>query len=431
MSEKILVTGGAGFIGSYLVDALLARGHQVRVFDNLEPQVHGGLREQGCWPDYTNPDAEYVLGDVRDREALRQAMQSVDVIFHLAAVVGVGQSMYEIERYVDANTRGTAVLLDILANDATIRGRVRKLVVASSMSIYGEGKYECPVHGVVCPKLRSNEQLAARDWEMRCPVSDERPTTNVRRPSPVLSEAEGFVVDRSTCNLPLTPLPTDEDKPLYPTSIYAITKKDQEEMCLAVGRAYGIPTVALRYFNVYGPRQALSNPYTGVAAIFSSRLLNGQPPVIFEDGLQSRDFVHVSDIVRANLLAMERGEADYRVFNVGTGRGLTILDVAKALIEHLRMRDERPMTNDPPSSSVAGPSSLVVGRQSPEIVHKFRTGDIRHCFADIGHIQALGYRPKVRFEDGVAELVDWVRSQRAVDGFEHARQELAQRKLTL
>ena len=196
----VLVTGGAGFIGSHLVDALVTQGHRVRVFDNLEPQVHGGLREQGKWPDYCNPDAEYILGDVRDREALRKAMQGVDVIFHLAAAVGVGQSMYEIERYVDANTRGTAVLLDILANDAATRSRLRKLIVASSMSIYGEGQYECPVHGVVYPRLRPNEQLTARDWEMHCPIVTDHASRNL-----VLSEAEGtFHASRITDLHPAT-----------------------------------------------------------------------------------------------------------------------------------------------------------------------------------------------------------------------------------
>ena len=376
MSERILVTGGAGFIGSHLVDALLEAGHSVRVFDNLEPQVHGALRERGEWPAYLAADCEKVLGDVRDRQALMKALDGIDVVFHQAAVVGVGQSMYEIARYVDVNTRGTAVLLDILANE---KHRVRKLIVASSMSIYGEGKYRCAAHGEVYPRLRSDEQLAARDWEMHCPL----------------------------CGQVVEPLPTDEEKPLYPTSIYAITKKDQEEMCLTVGRAYGIPTVALRYFNTYGPRQALSNPYTGAAAIFSGRLLNGNPPVIFEDGLQSRDFTHVSDVVQANLLALEREEMNNGAFNVGTGRALTILDMAQALIEHLN------------------------GAVQPEIVHQFRAGDIRHCFADIGRIAALGYRPCVRFEDGMAGLVEWVRQQQAVDEFERARQELARRGLAV
>jgi dTDP-L-rhamnose 4-epimerase len=377
LSETILVTGGAGFIGSHLVDALVARGHHVRVFDNLEPQVHGPLREQHRWPPYCNPAAQYILGDVRDRDALRRALSGVDVVFHEAAVVGVGQSMYEIERYVDANTRGTAVLLDILADDAAVRGRLHGLVVASSMSIYGEGAYHCAAHGTVYPRLRPAAQLAARDWEMRCPI----------------------------CREPAAPLPTDEDKPLHSTSIYAVTKRDQEEMCLTAGRAYGIPAVALRYFNTYGPRQALSNPYTGVAAIFSGRLLNGKPPVIFEDGRQSRDFVHVSDIVQANLLAMDRPEAGYGAFNVGTGRALTVLDVARALIAHLE-------------------SDLA-----PEIAAQYRAGDIRHCFADTRRLAALGYAPRVRFEDGMAELVAWVRSQSAADTFDRARRELADRGL--
>ncbi len=377
MTENILVTGGAGFIGSHLVDALLRQGHRVRVFDNLEPQVHGNLREEGRWPAYCSPEPEYMLGDVRDRDALRRAMQGVDVIFHEAAMVGVGQSMYQVERYVDVNTRGTAVLLDILANDAAIRGRVRKLMVASSMSIYGEGKYRCSEHGDVYPRLRPDAQLAARDWEMRCPH----------------------------CGALAAPVPTGEDKPLYPTSIYAISKKDQEEMCLVLGHTYGIPTVALRYFNVYGTRQALSNPYTGVAAIFSGRLLNGHPPVIFEDGCQSRDFIHVSDIVQANMLALAQPSMDYGVFNVGSGRVLTIRDVAEALIEHMHAEVE------------------------PEIVQKFRAGDIRHCFGDIGRIRQAGYEPRVRFEDGVADLVAWVRSQTAADTFERTRDELARRGL--
>jgi dTDP-L-rhamnose 4-epimerase len=371
---KILVTGGAGFIGSHIVDALLDLGHEVRVFDSLEPQVHGALRDQNTWPGYLATDCERVLGDVRDRDALRAALSGIEVIYHEASAVGVGQSMYDIERYVDLNTRGTSVLLDVLANEPH---DVQRLIVASSMSIYGEGKYQCPVHGDVFPQLRSKSQLETREWEMRCPI----------------------------CGKNAAALPTDETKPLYPTSIYAITKKDQEEMCLCIGRAYGIPTVALRYFNVYGPRQALSNPYTGVAAIFSGRLLNGHAPVIFEDGLQSRDFTHVSDIVQANMLALERHEMDYGVFNVGTGRPLTILDVAEALIEEL--------------------GSL----QRAEIVHSFRAGDIRHCYADISRIQSVGYRPSVRFEEGVTALVEWVREQSAGDTFERAREELTRRGL--
>jgi dTDP-L-rhamnose 4-epimerase len=379
MSEHILVTGGAGFIGSHLVDALLKAGRRVRILDNLEPQVHGGLREQGKKPAYLNSEAEFILGDVRDIETAVQALAGIDVVFHEAAMVGVGQSMYEVARYTNANTGGAAALLQAVVN---AKERPRKMVVASSMSIYGEGAYTCPVHGKVFPRLRKMAQLQGRDWELYCPAPG--------------------------CEEHVSAIPTDEDKPLFPTSIYAITKRDHEEMFLAIGRAYNIPTVALRYFNVYGSRQALSNPYTGVAAIFSSRLLNGRPPVIYEDGMQRRDFVHVSDIVQANLLAMNNPGADYGVFNVGAGRALSILDVANALIANLNHTEI-----------------------SPSILGQFRAGDIRHCYSDIRRLQALGYQPRVRFEQGMAELVSWVGSQAAVDGFEQASRELANKGLAV
>lgn len=377
-SEKVLVTGGAGFIGSHLVDALLQAGHHVRILDNLEPQVHGDLEARGAMPDYLNPQAEFILGDVRKPDDVERALEGINVIFHLAALVGVGQSMYQISRYTDINTNGAAVLLQAIAN---AKDRPRKMIVASSMSIYGEGAYHCPEHGLVYPNLRPSSQLLARDWEMHCPTPG--------------------------CDQHVTSNPTGEDKPLLPTSIYAINKRDHEEMFLAVGHAYHIPTVALRYFNVYGTRQALSNPYTGVAAIFSGRLLNHKPPVIYEDGLQSRDFTHVSDIVQANLIAMQNPAADFGVFNVGTGRSLNILNMAEALIKHLDLDLQ------------------------PEIVEKFRSGDIRHCYGDITRIQALGYSPAVRFEEGIAELVEWVRFQTANDSFDRARQELIQKGLTV
>ncbi len=374
MNVRVLITGGAGFIGSHTADALLARGHKVRVFDSLDPQVHG--TGASAPPAYLNKDIEFVRGDVRDREAFHQALQGVEAIFHLAAAVGVGQSMYEIRKYVEVNTLGGATLLDILANE---KHTVRKIVVASSMSIYGEGGYSCTTCGEVYPTLRPLEQLQQREWEMRCPH----------------------------CGKFVTSVPTNEGKTLYPTSIYAISKRDHEEMFLTVGRAYGIPMVALRYFNVYGPRQALSNPYTGVAAIFSSRLLNGNPPLIFEDGLQSRDFVHVSDIVQANLLALESDEADYKALNVGTGRPLTVLDMARIL------------------------SAKLDNFQEPVLLNQFRQGDVRHCYADISKIRAkLGYEPRVKFEDGIDDLVAWVRKGEAEDKVEKARAELAERGLT-
>ncbi len=375
MKEKVLVTGGAGFIGSFIVDELVRRGYRVRILDNLEPQVHGPER---IAPEYLNPDAEFINADIRDSEAVRRALDGVEILFHEAALVGVGQSMYQIRRYTDINATGAASVLDVIAAG---KNAVRKMLVASSMSIYGEGKYECGKCGAVHPKLRSVDQLRDGRWEMPCPH----------------------------CNETARPVPTDEDKPLLPTSIYAVNKRDHEEMFLAVGNAYKIPTVALRYFNVYGPRQALSNPYTGVCAIFSARLLNGKSPVIFEDGLQSRDFVHVRDIVQANMLAMEKQEADYQVFNVGSGRPLAILDIARIL-----------------TSKIAPESEL-----EPEIANKFREGDIRHCYADISRIRSsLGYEPSVPFEDGIDELTRWVGTQVADDRFEQARKELEERGLT-
>ncbi|MDP8991594.1 MAG: SDR family NAD(P)-dependent oxidoreductase [Actinomycetota bacterium] len=372
---RVLVTGGAGFIGSHLVDGLLERGHHVVVYDDLDGQVHG---VDGRKPAYLSDQATFVRGDVRDYEALRACIldHEVDVVSHQAAVVGVGQSMYQIRRYVEANSLGTANLLDILAN--TEHG-VRKVVVASSMSIYGEGKYLCEADGVVFPKLRPPEQLSRREWEIRCP----------------------------RCGRDVLPTGTDEDKPLFPTSIYATTKRDQEEMVLEFGEAYGIPSVALRYFNVYGARQAVSNPYTGVAAIFASRLLNDKAPLVFEDGRQSRDFTHVSDIVQANLLVTEGDAGDFDAFNVGTGRSTSVLDVAETLAEKL-------------------------GRDvPPQLLDKFRSGDIRHCYADISKIRAtLGFAPKVGFDEGMEDLAAWLASESAEDRGDFAMQELEARGLT-
>ncbi|MEW6130582.1 MAG: NAD-dependent epimerase/dehydratase family protein [Acidobacteriota bacterium] len=361
---NVLVTGGAGFIGSHLVDALVAKGQRVRILDALVPQVHTSGKAE-----YLNPDAEFIQGDVCDAAVVQQALDGIDAVYHQAAEVGVGQSMYEITRYVRANDFGTAVLLEaILAK----RDKIQKLIVASSMSIYGEGAYANSEGKAFYPKIRPNEQLEARIWE---------------------------VVDNE--GKPLKAAPTSEDKPLFPTSVYAISKQDQEQYCLVFGRAYNIPTVALRYFNAYGSRQALSNPYTGVCAIFSGRLLNNHPPVIFEDGEQARDFVHVSDIVQANLLALETNRADYQALNVGTGVATSIKQVAEMLAKGLGKDIE------------------------PEIVAKYRAGDIRHCFADISRTrELLGYEPKCRLEDKIPELLDWVAQQQATDQVKQATAEL-------
>jgi dTDP-L-rhamnose 4-epimerase len=371
MAKKILVTGGAGFVGSHLVDALLEAGHKVRVFDNLSPQVHGD-----ALPDYLSRDAELMRGDMQDSAAVRAAMEGIEVVFHLAAAVGVGQSMYEISHYIGANTQGTAVLLQEILNR---KAKVEKLVLASSMSIYGEGKYSCAQCGEMAPDLRGQEQLKLKQWEMVCP----------------------------SCHESLTPVPTDESKPLQCSSIYALSKKDQEEMALLFGRTYGLPLVALRYFNIYGPRQALSNPYTGVAAIFASRLMNGRAPLVFEDGCQMRDFVSVEDVVRANLLAMDSSTADGRALNIGSGQPISIREVAEALGDSLETQ------------------------VSAEFTQKYRAGDIRHCFADISAARKyLGYEPRVRFAEGVENLVRWLRSQHPKDRAEEAAAQLSNYGLT-
>ncbi len=367
---NVLVTGGAGFIGSHLVDVLIERGHRIKILDSLVSQVHGDAA-----PDHLNPNAEFIQGDVSDPVAVERALEGVDAIFHQAAEVGVGQSMYEVDRFVRANDLGTAVLLEQVIRHP---GKIKKLIVASSMSIYGEGAYRCAGCGPAFPQLRGDEQLRERRWELECPA----------------------------CGTKLSPAPTREDKPLFPASIYAITKQDQEQFCLVLGRAYGIPTVALRYFNAYGPRQALSNPYTGVCAIFSARLLNDQPPLIFEDGGQTRDFVHVSDIVQANLLALETDRADFLPVNVGTGTPTSIREVTGLLSQGLGKHLE------------------------PEIVGKYREGDIRHCVADISRArELLGYEPRVTLEQGIPELLSWVRRQSPEDRVSEATAELEDRQL--
>ncbi len=367
--KKVFVTGGAGFIGSHLVDRLVKDGRDVVVLDNFDPQVHQGKR-----PDYLNKNARYVEGDVRDEKALKESLGGVDTIFHFAAKVGVGQSMYEIKEYVDANTLGTAILWEHIINR---RLDIKKFVVASSMSIYGEGAYNCAKCGSVSPHLRSDGQLRNKEWDPFCPH----------------------------CSSKLTSLFTKEDKKLLSTSVYATTKKDQEELSINLGVSYKIPTVALRFFNVYGPRQALSNPYTGACAIFSSRIKNDKSPLIYEDGLQTRDFIDVMDIVEASLLAMNKKEADYGCFNVGTGKAINIKEVAETLI------------------------ALYGKNMALEITYQCRVGDIRHCYANIEKIKKIGFKPKINLKDGLKTLVEWGKSKEAVDKTKQANLELEKRHL--
>ena len=368
---KILITGGAGFIGSHLADALVGKGEEVTLFDNLDPQVHPG----GHPPDYLNRSARFVRGDILDYGTFKDAIVEADVIFHYASAVGVGQSQYEISKYVEVNTVGTANLLHALVNE---KHDIRKVILAASMSSYGEGPSRCDSCGVFRPSLRPAEQMARGEWEVLCP----------------------------SCGATSTPIPITEDAAQHCNSIYAITKKTQEEMVLNIGQTYGIPSVALRYFNAYGTRQSLSNPYTGVIAIFMSRIKNDRPPVVYEDGLQSRDFISVHDIVRVNLMAMENEAADYRVFNIGTGTPLSIRSIAETL------------------------ARLDNKEIEPEVTNTYRKGDIRHCYADTTAVrEALDFEAQVDFEQGMEEIIEWSRSAQAEDRFEAARSELAEKGL--
>ncbi len=374
MSKKnILITGGAGFIGSHLADELLERGYSVRALDNLTPQVHG---KEAKRPAYLDPRVELIVGDVRDGAAVERALEGVDAVFHFAAAVGVGQSMYEVERYTSVNNLGTAVLMDRLIRKP--RGR---LIVASSMSVYGEGLYRDHTGTTREVPSRTLEQLRRSEWEPRM---------------------NGHA---------LSPTPTPETKSVRLESVYALSKYDQERMCLVLGRAYGIPTVALRFFNVFGTRQALSNPYTGVLAIFASRLLNGRRPLVFEDGEQRRDFVSVHDVARACCLALESDAAPGAVLNIGSGESRSIAQVARKMAQ------------------LVGKAHLT-----PDITGKYRMGDVRHCFADVRRAESvLSYRAAIDFDTGLAELARWLDGQvgAASDHALEARAELETRGLTL
>jgi dTDP-L-rhamnose 4-epimerase len=366
-----LVTGGAGFIGGHLVDALLAAGERVRVLDNLDPLAH----PSGEPPAHLPGDAELIRGELADAEAVAAALEGCDRVYHLGGIVGNGESMVNVRKAVDANSGGTATLLEQVIER---RGEIRRLLVASSMVVYGEGSYRCPSHGLLAPPLRPTAQLRERRWEPLCPE----------------------------CGAELEPVPVREDRPLRPTSVYGITKRDTEELALVLGEAYGFEATALRYLNVYGPRQALGNPYTGVAAIFSARLLSGKAPLVFEDGNQIRDLVHVSDVVAATRAAMDAPAAPGRAFNVATGRQVRIAELAATLAE------------------------LLAPELEPEITGEFRAGDIRHCFADTGAArEALGFEAAVSLEEGLPELAEWVASQTVTERGDEAVADLRARGL--
>jgi dTDP-L-rhamnose 4-epimerase len=369
--KKVLITGGAGFIGSHLCDELLRYEYEVTVLDNLNEQVHGINCER---PEYLSSKVHLVVGDIRDAEVVEKLVKKSDIIIHLAALVGVGQSMYKICEYTSVNNLGTAVLLE-----AIIKHPVKKLIVASSMSIYGEGVYQDPEGRAYENVSRTLEDLKIHQWD-------------------ILNKGKI-----------LQPIGTSEHKTPDLSSIYALGKYDQERMCLMTGKAYNIPVTALRFFNVYGTRQALSNPYTGVLAIFSSRLLNNRPPLIFEDGNQQRDFIHVYDVAKACRLAMENDKANGEVFNIGSGNQYTVKELALTLAQSM------------------GKENIL-----PEITGEYRVGDIRHCFADINKAKdLLGFQPEITLKEGMKELIEWLKNQMAQDHVDKAKEELSSRGLTV
>ncbi len=372
MTERVLVTGGAGFIGSFVVDRLVDRGHDVTVLDSLDPQVHGG---GAATPRHIEGHVRagrvrFHLGDVTCPVEVGRALDDGTRVVHLAATVGVGQSMYQPAYYTLSNCHGTGILLEALVPRAR---HLRRLVVASSMSLYGEGAYRCGRCGGTEPGAREDARLSAHRWEVPC----------------------------ARCDEDLAPAPTSEAKPADLTSVYAATKKHQEDLCIAFGKAYGLPTLALRFFNVFGPRQSLSNPYTGVAAIFLGRLLAGQPPLVFEDGLQSRDFIDVRDVARAVVMATESELPGAEALNVGTGRPTTVLAVGEALSRAL---------------------GLAI---APERLGKFRAGDIRHCVADPGRArQVLGFSAEHAFSESLGPLIEWCKGERPTDRVAEGLREL-------
>lgn len=373
---KVLISGGAGFIGSNLSLKLMVQGYDVVVLDSLSTQIHGEEPDLSYTYRMIRDHVEMVVGDVRNISDWRKALTGVDAVIHLAAETGTGQSMYEINHYTDTNIGGTAKLLDILTND---KHNVKKLIVASSRAVYGEGKYKCEKHGTVYPFSRKDEDMTSGDFHVKCPKCGE----NVEM------------------------LPTDEQSVLAPTSVYGHTKQSQEQLCMIVGRSVGIPTVAFRFQNVYGPGQSLQNPYTGILSIFSTRIKNGNDINVFEDGLETRDFVYIDDVTDAIILGLTRTEGDYQSLNVGSGQRTDVLRIAELLIRKYHSSSKVHVTGD------------------------YRLGDIRHNLADLDAIRnVLGYEPKIMFEEGISRFVDWAESQEiSPDRYDESLLEMKKRGL--
>jgi dTDP-L-rhamnose 4-epimerase len=372
MMPAVLITGGAGFIGSFLADKLIEFKYPVTIFDNLTPQVH-----QHQKPKYLNSAARFVSGDVRNYRRFKEIVNGHEIIFHLAARVGVAQANYQVKQYVDTNIGGMANLLDILINH---KSKVKKVILAASMTSYGEGIYKCPVHKVMKMHIRSEKMLSEKKWDFSCPK----------------------------CTRLLSPLPTPEETIFENKGIYSLTKQTQEDLLFSVGKMYDIPCVSLRLFNVYGPRQSLSNPYTGVSAIFISRLRNNKQPIVFEDGNQTRDFISIHDVIEALVRVIQTDKADFQAINIGSGKPTSIANLAKLLAKIMDVAIQ------------------------PEITNTGRKGDIRHCFADISKAKRLlGFTPTVSLEQGLEELVRWSKSESPDDLFDKALSELSSKRLLL
>ena len=373
--KNILISGGAGFIGSNLTKKLVSKGYNITILDNLSKQIHGKDQKSELY-NSIKEISTFILGDVCNEEDWKKSLKGQDAVIHLAAETGTGQSMYEISRYNDVNILGTSHLLDFLANN---KNSVKKLIIASSRSIYGEGKYKCENHGVVYPNDRIVSNMMKGKFDLFC----------------------------DACGSELNLMPTDENSKIHPSSIYGITKQQQEQMTLLMGKSLGIPAVALRYQNVYGPGQSLSNPYTGILSIFSTRMLNGNDIDIYEDGEESRDFVFIDDAVEATILALEKEEANHQIFNVGSGETTSVSQVANSL------------------------KKLYDSNVNISIGGSFRLGDIRHNYADLNKIKnLLGFTAKFDFQTGISRFADWVKTQGVKeDKYEQSLNELKNKGL--